>query len=169
MKWGRKYLNVLMILLLAVGLAACASNSSTNMKKEAASSDSKVEKTTARDKAPKDKAKASKSTQAPQQPNTQPSAAVQAPSTNQAATPTEDHITVDLAHIAVWTDSQGRIHHVNWDGTDRITTRGGNSVEYGYWEGYLPSNAKLYAYKDYSFNVTDSNKWVLMFDQATGQ
>ncbi|MDO4902696.1 MAG: hypothetical protein Q3959_00375 [Limosilactobacillus sp.] len=157
MKFGKKNLNIVLIALLALGLAGCASNDSASSKNNTKTTSAK----TTHAKKASDK-------------QSQSSSVASSSSTNQSSDSSDgdsSDLTVDMQHILVYKDDQGRIHHVDWDLNDIISVPGQKETHAEYAQTPFPKNAKKYAYSDFHFNTdnTHSDEWILQFDKATHQ
>ena len=204
MKLANKYLNGALVILMACGLAGCATNNSTTTQRTHQTPSTQVVKDTHKkvnkqaNKQVKEEAKnetpapatanstneyaavntneasapsssANAATNTTTVPATNPAPVISQPVSEPVETPVNQQVTVDLEHIAVWTDAQGQTHHVNWDGSDWITSKDSTTVQHADWYDALPDGATLYAYKDYQFTTQDSSQWIQQFDRAINQ
>lgn len=169
MKLNKKLLNSSLVVLLALGLGGCATNSATTTHKTHEASSAKVVKQSSHKKAESKStseqsqssatstSKSSTSTKSANAAATAKSSStststsnannnVTAPAkaANQSSTVKQNQEKqLGLGDVATWTDSEGVTHHVDSDGMDRYTAKGSSQVQYQDFSGSLPSDAVI--------------------------
>lgn len=172
MKLNKKVLNSSLVILLALGLGGCATNSATTTHKTHEASSAQVVKQSSHKKSDNKSAKnvSEKSSSAASQASTSTKSAnaatknssVTSSSTTVSSSSSNANVTapskstsqssnvnqnqtkqLGLGDVASWTDSKGVTHHVDSDGMDRYTTKGSSQVQYQDFSGSLPSEAVI--------------------------
>ena len=172
MKLNKKVLNSSLVVLLALGLGGCATNSATTTHKTHEASSAQVVKQSSHKKADNKSAKnvSEQSSSTASQASASTKSANAAAKSNSVASSSSSNsgnnananVTapakgasqssnvnqnqkkqLGLGDVASWTDSKGVTHHVDSDGMDRYTTKGSSQVQYQDFSGSLPSEAVI--------------------------
>lgn len=167
MKLNKKLLNSSLVVLLALGLGGCATNSATTTHKTHEASSAKVVKQSSHKKAESKSTSEQSSATSTSKNSTSTKSAnaaatAKSSSTNTSSSNANNNVTapakaasqsstvkqnqekqLGLGDVATWTDSKGVTHHVDSDGMDRYTAKGSSQVQYQDFSGSLPSEAVI--------------------------
>lgn len=167
MKLNKKLLNSSLVVLLALGLGGCATNSATTTHKTHEASSAKVVKQSSHKKAESKSTSEQSSATSTSKNNASTKSANAAATAKSSSTSTStsnanNNVTapakaasqsstvkqnqekqLGLGDVATWTDSEGVTHHVDSDGMDRYTAKGSSQVQYQDFSGSLPSEAVI--------------------------
>lgn len=167
MKLNKKLLNSSLVVLLALGLGGCATNSATTTHKTHEASSAKVVKQSSHKKAESKSTSEQSSATSTSKNSTSTKSANAAATAKSSSTSTStsnanNNVTapakaasqsstvkqnqekqLGLGDVATWTDSEGVTHHVDSDGMDRYTAKGSSQVQYQDFSGSLPSDAVI--------------------------
>lgn len=142
-KLQRLVFSGLLVLTLAFGLAGCGSNHDSSKSSTSKDKVTKVVKKSSN----KDKSSHKKSSQSESDENSNSANSNATTNDSESSTSSSSQSSsqkqLGLNDVAVWTDENGIIHHVDSDGMDRQTSPNQSGVTYKDWSGSLPSNAQI--------------------------